>query len=203
MAATKLTALAITIGPGLAHLSWLVASAPAPGCDRQQVENQALACTASDAFRAATRNRRGHDPRGDRVDLIDSLDQRFHPAPEVSTTHGDLLVRLLRAGGGNTGGRTLNAALSKGLAQVIGDSADGDCAAARFGADGADRMVSGGSRGPRSWCSGPVVPTDRKHQAFRDGRVNRGRQEAATRQKGSCWWKLLQVSRQRASSISS
>ncbi len=82
---------------------------------------------ASEAFATLQTDRRCHDRPIYRVYLIDNFEQRIHLVPEVWTSHGEMLVRLLRAGRDDIDLRVLNTSLGRGLVRVILDLAAGGC----------------------------------------------------------------------------
>ncbi len=83
---------------------------------------------ASEDFQTFQADQRCHDRRTYRVYLIDNFEQALHLVPEVLTSHGEMLVRLMQAGRDDIDIRVLNTSLSKGLARVIHDLAAGGCA---------------------------------------------------------------------------
>ena len=62
-----------------------------------------------------------------RVYLIDSFSQAINLVPEVRTSHGELLMRLLNTGRDDIEVVVLNTSLSRGLARVIQDLVEGAC----------------------------------------------------------------------------
>lgn len=67
-------------------------------------------------------------PKSYRVYLIDNFDQSLQLIPEVATTHGDLIRRILLSGRDDIEIISLNTSLSRGLAQVLEKLANGGCA---------------------------------------------------------------------------
>ncbi len=82
----------------------------------------------SESFQTFQADRRCHDRSTYRIYLIDNFEQSIRLVPEIATSHGEMLVRLLRAGRDDLDIRVLNTSLSKGLARVIHDLANGACA---------------------------------------------------------------------------
>ena len=82
---------------------------------------------ASEAFTNFSADRRCHDQSTYRVYLIDNFEQRIELVPEVLTSHGEMLVRLLQADREDIEIRVLNTSLSRGLAEVIHDLRQGTC----------------------------------------------------------------------------
>ena len=62
------------------------------------------------------------------VYLIDNFEQRIRLTPEVTTSHGELIRKILISGRDDIVVRTLNTSLSRGLAMVIDDLFQGNCA---------------------------------------------------------------------------
>lgn len=91
------------------------------------IEREVIRYIGSDAFRSFHVDRRCHKATTYRVYLIDNFEQDFHLVPEVLTSHGELLLKLLRTGREDIEVSILNTALSKGLAQIVKSLADGDC----------------------------------------------------------------------------
>jgi len=81
----------------------------------------------SEDFNTFQENRRCPDNRKYRVYLIDNFDQNVDLVPEVLTSHGELLARILKAGRDDIELIIMNTALSKGLKQVIYDLIEGEC----------------------------------------------------------------------------
>lgn len=61
------------------------------------------------------------------VYLIDNFEQTVRIIPEVTTTHGEMIKKLLQSGRNDIDILVLNTALSKGLAMVIQDLVNGGC----------------------------------------------------------------------------
>lgn len=95
--------------------------------DGHQIEKEVMAYTASDAFRALRTDRRCHDQNAYHVYLIDNFEQGIRLVPEVMTSHGEMLLRLLRTGRDDIEVHVLNTSLSKGLAEVIQVLVGGSC----------------------------------------------------------------------------
>ena len=90
-------------------------------------EKSAWKMIASDQFHNRQTDRRCRDRKTYRIYLIDNFEQSIRLVPEIATSHGEMLVRLLRAGREDFDIRVLNTSLSKGLAQVVNDLANGGC----------------------------------------------------------------------------
>lgn len=61
------------------------------------------------------------------VYLIDNFTQTLNIVPEVSTSHGEMLLKMLLSGRQNIEVKTLNTTLSSGLARTINDLLEGKC----------------------------------------------------------------------------
>jgi hypothetical protein len=72
-------------------------------------------------------DRRCPDDRKYRVYMIDNFEQGVELVPEVLTSHGEMLVKILRTGRDDIELIVMNTALSKGLKQVIRDLIEGHC----------------------------------------------------------------------------
>ena len=119
--------LAFAIGMGI----WLTLLMPLASLAKpygSHIEKEIREYIGSDDFRSFQGDRRCHAAVRYRVYLIDSFEQAFNLVPEVRTSHGEMLVRLLRAGRDDIEVVVLNTSLSRGLAQVIQDLAKGACA---------------------------------------------------------------------------
>jgi hypothetical protein len=92
-----------------------------------QIEKKIRKYIASDEFRHFRADRRCQDQNTYRVYLIDNFEQGVDLVPEIKTSHGEMLVKLLRTGRDDIQVRTLNTALSRGLAQVFHDLVGGEC----------------------------------------------------------------------------
>jgi hypothetical protein len=82
----------------------------------------------SEDFRTFQDDRRCRNAARYRVYLIDSFEQAINLVPEVRTSHGELLVKLLKTGRDDIEVVILNTSLSRGMAQVIQDLVEGACA---------------------------------------------------------------------------
>jgi hypothetical protein len=82
----------------------------------------------SKGFNTSWSDQRCHDRSTYRVYLIDNFEQRVDLVPEVLTSHGEMLVRLLQADREDIEILVLNTSLSRGLARVIHDLREGACA---------------------------------------------------------------------------
>lgn len=58
---------------------------------------------------------------------IDDFEQNVDIVPEIRTSHGEMLSRLLQSGRNDIAVTTFNTALSKGLAQIIDQLRNGAC----------------------------------------------------------------------------
>jgi hypothetical protein len=105
----------------LADLAWA-------GPSSASLEKRIRKYIATDAFSRFHADQRCHGRDRYRVYLIDNFEQGIDLVPEVRTSHGHLLAKLLRAGREDIEIRILNTSLSKGLALVIQDLAAGGCA---------------------------------------------------------------------------
>ncbi len=114
---------------GAFFLLLAVCLATAAGADSPETRNEEKArkYIASETFRTLQADRRCHDRSRYRVYLIDNFEQRVHLVPEVLTSHGEMLVRLLQAGREDIDLRVLNTSLGSGLARVIQDLSEGGC----------------------------------------------------------------------------
>jgi hypothetical protein len=92
-----------------------------------QVEKAMLQWIASDDFSALHSDGRCRDPEKYRVSVIDNFDQKVSLVPEVQTSHGEIIVKLLRSGRPDIEVQTYNTALSRGLALVLQDLKAGGC----------------------------------------------------------------------------
>ena len=97
---------------------------------------------------------------GCRVYLIDNFEQDLYLVPEVRTSHGDMLLRLLQAGRDDIQVRILNTSLSKRLALVIQDLLEGVCVGCRRLLGARIELYLRADRQPAA-RSGPIAyPTD-------------------------------------------
>ena len=94
---------------------------------RRLNEKEVIRYIASEAFNTSWTDRRCHNRSTYRVYLIDNFEQRVDLVPEVLTSHGEMLLRLLQADREDIEVRVLNTSLSRGLAQVIHDLREGAC----------------------------------------------------------------------------
>lgn len=60
--------------------------------------------------------------------MIDNFEQRVELIPEITTTHGEVVQKILVSGRSDIIVKTLNTSLSKGLALVLDDLMQGECA---------------------------------------------------------------------------
>lgn len=101
---------------------------PSSCAARSGIEKKVLQLIASDAFIDLKEDRRCHYPDTYRVYLVDNFEQQVQLVPEVATSHGDLLKRLLLSGRSDILIEEINSSLEKGLAQIIDQLANGGCA---------------------------------------------------------------------------
>ncbi len=94
----------------------------------ERIEKKVLTQIQTETFRLYNSDRRCTNSDKYRVVLIDNFVYRFKLTPEVSTTHGEMLVKLLKSGRTDIEAKILNTTLSRGLAKVIQDLSDGGCA---------------------------------------------------------------------------
>lgn len=113
---------------GIALICLLIGFVFRANAGGMQLEKQIIKYIASDAFSTFQADQQCHEQTDYRVYLIDNFEQSFDIVPEVRTSHGEMLVRLLRAGRNDIDIRVLNTSLSKGLAIVINELIDGGCA---------------------------------------------------------------------------
>lgn len=108
----------------LVHLSCGEAGASIRGV---QIEKKILEFILSDEFFTLQRDRRCHDEKKYSVYLIDNFGQEIDIIPEINTSHGEMVQKLLLSGRDDINVIVLNTALSKGLAQVINALKNGAC----------------------------------------------------------------------------
>jgi|GEM_PF-1404383 len=82
---------------------------------------------ASEDFNTFHEDRRCPDDWKYRVYMIDNFEQGVDLVPEVLTSHGEMLEKILRTGRDDIELVIMNTALSKGLKQVIRDLIEGEC----------------------------------------------------------------------------
>lgn len=92
-----------------------------------QIEKKMLKYIASDAFGTFQADQRCRGQGRYRVYLIDDFEQDVDIVPEIRTSHGEMLSRLLQSGRNDIAVTTFNTALSKGLAQIIDQLRNGTC----------------------------------------------------------------------------
>lgn len=102
--------------------------APSSGNARSGIEKMVMQLIASDAFVELKGDRRCHDPATYQVFLVDNFEQQVQLVPEVLTSHGELLRRLLLSGRPDIRIEAIDSSLEKGLAQIVYRLANGDCA---------------------------------------------------------------------------
>lgn len=92
-----------------------------------QIEKKMLKYIASDSFGTFQADQRCRGQGRYRVYLIDDFEQDVDIVPEIRTSHGEMLSRLLQSGRNDIAVTTFNTALSKGLAQIIDQLRNGAC----------------------------------------------------------------------------
>lgn len=95
---------------------------------KSNIEKNILKFIVSDDFKGLAGDKRCGDQKEYHVYLIDSFGQRIEIIPEIHTTHGEMVEKLLRSGRDDIRVTIYNTSLSRGLAQVIDDIRDGGCA---------------------------------------------------------------------------
>jgi len=121
----------IRIAFALGMFVWLSLLIPAMSWAKSvgsHIEKKIQDYIRSENFLTFQDDRRCRDAARYRVYLIDSFEQAILLVPEVRTSHGELLVKLLKTGRDDIEVVILNTSLSRGLAQVIQDLLDGACA---------------------------------------------------------------------------
>jgi hypothetical protein len=91
------------------------------------LEKKIQQIVASESFDTRQTDRRCPDDRKYRVYVIDNFEQGVDLVPEVLTSHGEMLVKILKTGREDIELVSLNTALGKGLKQVIRDLIEGEC----------------------------------------------------------------------------
>jgi hypothetical protein len=92
-----------------------------------QIEREMLGYIETDEFRALQMDRHCQGRNKYRIYLIDNFDLKFDIVPGVRTSHGEMVLKLLKAGRNDIEVTTLNTSLCKGLAQVINEIVEGAC----------------------------------------------------------------------------
>jgi len=93
-----------------------------------QIEKEILRQIGSEAFTENTKDQRCQYQDKYLVYLIDNFEQSVKLIPEITTTHGELVKKILVSGRSDIIVKTLNTSLSKGLASVLEDLIEGECA---------------------------------------------------------------------------
>ena len=106
------------------HLSGTALAAPRTA----SVEKKIWAHIVSEDFDTFQADQRCHGEDRYRVYLIDNFEQRVDLVPEVLTSHGEMLMRLLVTSRDDVAVSVLNTSLDKGLSRVIHDLVEGACA---------------------------------------------------------------------------
>ncbi len=99
-----------------------------PVCARQvQIEKKMIQYIASEEFFHFREDRRCRFEDRYRICLIDNFEQKFRLVPEVETSHGEMLLKLLLSGRDDIEVEAYNTSLSKGLANALEYLACGGC----------------------------------------------------------------------------
>lgn len=101
---------------------------PSPCPARSGIEKKVLQLISSDSFIERRWDRRCQYPDSYLVYLVDNFEQKVELVPEVTTSHGELLKRLLLSGRKDILIEEINSSLEKGLALIIDRLANGGCA---------------------------------------------------------------------------
>ena len=115
-------------------LAWLAALLfffPNPGRASEKtvnIEKEVLAYIQRPEFSRYAKDGRCRNRSRYKVFLIDNFELTIPIVPELVTTHGELLVRLLKSGRDDIEARPLDTTLTRGLATVILHLARGGCA---------------------------------------------------------------------------
>ncbi len=94
----------------------------------RDIQRAVLGMISAKDFARHQTDRLCRDSQSYRIYLIDNFEQHFYIVPEVKTTHGDMLVRLLKSGRDDLEIRAMNTSLGNGLALVLRELARGACA---------------------------------------------------------------------------
>ena len=109
----------------------LVLTGAAPGgiwAAPEKIEDEILDFIRSRAFTSGNSDRTCKSAAGYRVVVIDNFEYRFSIVPGVETTHGEMLVKLLKSGRADIETDERNTTLGRGLAFLIRELAAGACA---------------------------------------------------------------------------
>ncbi|WDP91761.1 MAG: hypothetical protein HUN04_19430 [Desulfobacter sp.] len=98
------------------------------GASPLKLEKKMLAYIRSQDFKENSRDHRCTAPDRYRVILIDNFEYPLRLTPEVTTTHGELLVKLLKSGRTDIRVTILNTTLARGLARTLQMLSRGGCA---------------------------------------------------------------------------
>ena len=115
----------------LACLAVLILFFPGPARSSEKtvnVEKEVLAYIRSAEFSLYAADRKCRHRTRYKVFLIDNFEVTISIVPELTTTHGELLVRLLKSGRNDIETLPLNTTLTRGLATVILHLSRGGCA---------------------------------------------------------------------------
>lgn len=93
----------------------------------RKMEKKILRIIAAEPFQSMYMDRRCNDDEKYRIYLIDNFEQSIEIVPEVITSHGEMLTRILRSGRNDIDIEIVNSTLEKGLAQVLYDLMNGGC----------------------------------------------------------------------------
>ncbi|MDJ0784877.1 MAG: hypothetical protein QNJ22_23125 [Desulfosarcinaceae bacterium] len=91
------------------------------------LEKRIQQIVAAKSFDTFLEDRRCPDDRKYRVYIIDNFKQGVDLVPEVLTSHGEILVKILKTGRDDIELVIMDTALSKGLKRVLRDLIEGDC----------------------------------------------------------------------------
>jgi len=109
-------------------LALILGSARAPDAREPTVEQEVLAYVRGRDFDGNAEDRQCRDQPRYTIFLIDNFEQTFPLVPKLVTSHGELLVRLLKSGRDDIESVNLNTTLTRGLAMVIQHLLAGGCA---------------------------------------------------------------------------
>jgi len=116
-------------GIGVFFLAALILISPRVSLTREPpVEKEMLSYIRGHRFSKDAGNRQCRNRDRYKIYLIDNFELTFTLLPELVTSHGELLVRLLKSGRDDIDAVTLDTTLTRGLAVVIQNLAEGDCA---------------------------------------------------------------------------
>ena len=93
-----------------------------------QIEKEILRHIRAETFSGISKDQRCQYQDKYVVYLIDNFEQPVELIPEITTTHGELVKKILVSGRNDIIVKTLNTSLSKGLASVLENLMQGECA---------------------------------------------------------------------------